>query len=185
MTGLRFCNVFIIDTEVMWECQWASLKQTDSHVIDFMSTYSAPERLKPRAALFGGRTNAYKLYHKTANGERVRYVDFTSLYPYCQARKSYPIGKSYPIIIFSDFENLENYYVFVKVKMLPPRKLLHPLLPYRCAGKLMFPLCCTCAEEQSNVLPCTHTDDERAISETWVSLELLKAIEKGYAVVKI
>ncbi|KAL1280041.1 hypothetical protein QQF64_014641 [Cirrhinus molitorella] len=69
--------------------------------------------------------------------------------------------------------------------MLPPRKLLHPILPIRCSGKLMFPLCRTCAEEQCNVLPCTHTDDERAILGTWVSLELLKAIEKGYVVVKV
>ncbi|KAL0150350.1 hypothetical protein M9458_054352 [Cirrhinus mrigala] len=176
-------RVHHLDTEVMWECQWASLKQTDPHVIDFMSTYSAPERLKPRDALFGGRTNAYKLYHKVTDGEKVRYVDFTSLYPYCQARKSYPIG--HPEIIHSDFENIENYYGFIKAKMLPPRKLLHPVLPLRSAGQLMFPLCCTCAETQSKVLPCAHTDDERAITGTWVSLELLKAIEKGYVVVNV
>lgn len=176
-------RVHHLDTEVMWECRWTNLKQTDPDVIDFMSTYSAPERLKPRDSLFGGRTNAYKLYHKTVDGEKIRYVDFTSLYPYCQARKSYPIG--HPEIIFSDFENLENYYGLVKVKMLPPRKLLYPVLPIRSSGKLMFSLCRTCAEEQSNVIPCTHTDDERAILGTWVSLELLKAIEKGYAVVKI
>ncbi|KAI2645178.1 DNA polymerase [Labeo rohita] len=143
----------------------------------------APERLKPRDALFGGRTNAYKLYHKVADGEKVRYVDFTSLYPYCQARKSYPIG--HPEIIHSDFENIENYYGLIKVKMLPPQKLLHPVLPSAPTDKLMFPLCRTCAETQSKVLPCTHTDDERAISGTWVSLELLKAIEKGYVVVKV
>lgn len=172
-----------IDLEVMWECQWRKLKQTDPDVMSFMSTYSAPERLKPRDALFGGRTNAYKLYHKAAEGERISYVDFTSLYPFVQSRKPYPIG--HPEIIFKDFQDLENYFGLVKATVLPPRKLLHPVLPYRSCGKLMFPLCRTCVDEQCKIMPCTHTDEERAISGTWVSLELLKAIEKGYVVVKI
>ncbi len=56
-----------------------------------MSNYSAPERLNPRDSLFGGRTNALKLYHKTAEGENVSYLDFTSLYPFVQSRKTYSI----------------------------------------------------------------------------------------------
>ncbi len=96
------------------------MKQTDPSVMEFMSTYSVPERLKPREALFGGRTNTYKLYHKTTDGEKIIYVDFTSLYPYCKARKSYPIG--HPQIIYNDFELIENYYGFIKAVVYPPRK---------------------------------------------------------------
>ncbi|XP_056591324.1 uncharacterized protein LOC130431856 isoform X1 [Triplophysa dalaica] len=169
--------------EVMWECRWRELKRTDADVIHFMSTYSAPERLKPRDSLFGGRTNSYKLFHKAGEGEKIRYVDFTSLYPFVQSRRPYPLG--HPEIIFKDFQKIENYFGLVKAKVLPPRGLLHPVLPYRCQGKLMFPLCRTCAEELSKVMPCTHTDEERSISGTWVSLELLKAIEKNYVVLKI
>ncbi len=72
-----------------------------SDVMAFMSNYDAPERLNPRDSLFGGRTNALKLYHKASEDERISYVDFTSLYPFVQARKTYPIG--HPEIILKRF----------------------------------------------------------------------------------
>ncbi|XP_041920140.1 uncharacterized protein LOC121684226 [Alosa sapidissima] len=49
----------------------------------------------------------------------------------------------------------------------------------------MFPLCRTCAVEENQTSPCEHSDDERSISGCWVSLELMKAIEKGYIVTKV
>ncbi|XP_048053134.1 uncharacterized protein LOC125272385 isoform X1 [Megalobrama amblycephala] len=76
-----------LQTKRIWQCEWEFVKQTDDAVIEFMSTYNHPERLKPCDALYGGRTNALKLYHKAADGEFIRYFDFTSLYPYVQARK--------------------------------------------------------------------------------------------------
>ena len=48
----------------------------------------------------------------------------------------------------------------------------------------MFPLCKTCADTL-NPNSCTHTDQERAILDTWCHVELMKAIEKGYKVLKI
>ncbi len=176
-------NAYGLQIEVLWECEWNDMKKTDPSVIEFMTGYSAPERLNPRDTLFGGRTNAYKLYHKVSGDEKIRYLDFTSLYPFCQARKSYPI--EHPEIIFNNFEPIENYYGLIKATVYPPRKLLHPVLPYRCQGKLMFPLCRTCAHDQNQTTSCTHTDEERSLSGSWVSIELLKAIEKGYVVAKI
>ncbi|XP_066506521.1 uncharacterized protein [Hoplias malabaricus] len=58
-----------LEVEVMWECQWASAKRDDLDVATFISNYTAPERLKPRDALFGGRTNAYNLYYKAKEGD--------------------------------------------------------------------------------------------------------------------
>ncbi|XP_059574129.1 olfactory receptor 14A16-like [Alligator mississippiensis] len=58
------------------------------------------------------------------------------------------------------------------------RKLLH-----RVNGKLMFPLCRTCAEK--NQPKCTHTDEERVLLGTWCTPELNKGITKGYKVAKI
>ena len=123
------------------------------------------------------------MYHKAQTDEKIRYVDFTSLYPYCQARKTYPIG--HPQIILKDFEPLENYFGLVKATVYPPRGLLHPVLPYRSGGKLMFPLCRTCVEMEEQLTPCAHSNAERALSGCWVTLELLKAVEKGYTVVNI
>ena len=48
----------------------------------------------------------------------------------------------------------------------------------------MFPLCKTCADTLNQNL-CTHTDQERAILGTWCHVELMKAIEKGYEILKI
>ncbi len=176
-------NAYCLQTECVWECSWTRAKQSDADVIGFMSTYKHPERLKPRDALYGGRTNAFKLYHKTEGDEVIRYTDFTSLYPYCQAMKCFPIG--HPQIIFKDFDNLENDFGLIKATMLPPRKLLHPVLPLRVKKYFTFPLCRLCAEQQNQTLPCMHADEERAITGCWVSIEVLKAIEKGYVVVNV
>ena len=35
-----------------------------------------------RSSFMGGRTGALKLYHQTAEDEKISYYDFTSLYPY-------------------------------------------------------------------------------------------------------
>ena len=48
----------------------------------------------------------------------------------------------------------------------------------------MFPLCKSCADT-CHQTPCTHSDNERAIEGTWCSVELEKALEKGYRLLKI
>ncbi len=162
---------------------WERVKQNDPDVMAFMSNYSTPERLNPRDSLFGGRTNALKLYHKNAEDESVSYLDFTSLYPFVQSCKTYPIG--HPEIILKDFEPVESYFGVIKCTVLPPRALLHPLIPFKSPqGKLLFALCRTCAEKQQQEL-CQHSDEERSISGVWTSVELSHTIVKGYTVVKI
>ena len=125
------------EVEVMWECEWLQRKKNDSSVQAFLQGYRKPERLDPREALFGGRTNALKLYHQAAAGEKVRY-DFTSLYPAVNSQKQYPIG--HPQIIYRDFGSLDKYFGFVKCDVVPPRGLFHPVLPYRCHKKTYVPI---------------------------------------------
>ena len=64
----------------------------------------------------------------------------------------------------------------------------HPVLPVRTmcgkSEKLLFPLCRTCAEQQQQT-QCEHTEEERAITGTWCTNEIKKAIEKGYRITKI
>ena len=111
-----------------------------------------------------------------------RYVDFTSLYPWCNKNTYNVVG--HPEIITENFADVSTYFGLIKCTVLPPRGLFHPVLPYRTEGKLMFPLCKTCADTL-NQNPCTHTDEERAILGTWCHVELMKAIEKGYEVLEI
>lgn len=54
----------------------------------------------------------------------------------------------------------------------------------RSNGKLTFPLCRLCVETKQQQL-CEHKDDERALSGTWVTEEVKKALEKDYKIIKI
>ncbi|RWS07984.1 uncharacterized protein B4U79_05370 [Dinothrombium tinctorium] len=58
------------------------------------------------------------------------------------------------------------------------------LLPYRSKGKLLFPLCRTCADNRLNE-ECKHIDKERCLVGTWVSDEIKVAISCGYQDVEI
>ena len=110
-------------------------------------------------------------------------MDFTSLYPWCNKMTRTVVG--HPRIITENFdEDISSYFGLIKCTVLPPRGLFHPVLPYRTQGKLMFPLCRTCADV-CNQTPCTHTERERAIIGTWCSVELEKALEKGYRVLQM
>lgn len=176
-------NTYNLKVHEIWECQWDKAKQNDPDVRAFMTNYTAHARLNLRDALFGGRTNAFKLYHKVSEDERISYLDFTSLYPYVQLCKTYPIG--HPEIILKDFGPVESYFGLTKCTVVPPRKLLHPVLPFRSSlSNLLFALCRTCAEEQLQKM-CQHSDEERSILMTWVSDELSRAIDKRYSVVRI
>ena len=109
-------------------------------------------------------------------------MDFTSLYPWCNKSTEAVVG--HPEIITENFADISTYFGLIKCTVLPPKGLLHPVLPYRTKDKLMFPLCKTCADTL-NQNPCTHSEQERAILGTWCHVELMKAIEKGYQVLKI
>lgn len=99
---------------------------------------------------------------------------------FCSYR--YPVG--HPTVITEGFSDVSNYFGFIKCCILPPRGLFHPVLPYRCRGKLMFPLCKTCAETSCQD-KCSHTDEKRCIIGTWVTEEVKKAIKKGYRIIKV
>jgi hypothetical protein len=55
----------------------------------------------------------------------------------------------------------------IKSKVLTPRKLYHPVLPYKSNSKLMFPLCSLCADTMNQDRR-THSDEERCIVGTWI-----------------
>lgn len=161
----------------MWEHEFVQLKRTDVSLQQFLSMHSLQDRLNPRDAFFGGRTNAVKLLHE---GE-VKYIDFTSLYPWVNKYCVYPAG--HPEVITEGFGNIETYFGLVRCKVIPPRGLYLPVLPYR-AHKLMFPLCRTCTDTQQQT-PCQHSDNERALVGTWVTEEVKVALKKGYQISEV
>ena len=174
----------------IWECEWRRLKEQDQNVQTFLQTWQPCLPLNPCHAFFGGRTNAISLYHKVKEGEEIHYVDVMSLYPWVNATCEYPVG--HPTIITNPAnQNLADYFGMALVDILPPHHLFHPVLPCREGGKLTFPLCAQCVKDEmqkpmmERTAVCTHTQAERTLRGTWCTPELLKAVEKGYRILRI
>ena len=138
--------------------------RNDPELRHYLQNLDITDRLDPRESFFGGRTNASQLYYRTKEDEKIEYVDFTSLYPWVNKTCKYPVG--HPEVITSDFKEIDQYFGIAKVRILPPRGLYHPVLPYKSNGKLKFPLCKTCAEKESPSL-CGCSDEDRIMTGTW------------------
>lgn len=79
---------------------------------------------------------------------------------------------------------MENYFGVIKCRVLPPKGLHLPVLPVRVNGKLLFPLCMTCALNMQQT-KCEHSNSERTVVGTWVSEEIKLAVSKGYKILKV
>jgi hypothetical protein len=166
----------------MWEHTWTAAKLTDPELREWLTTQEIVDSINVRDCLYGGRTNALRLHYKCKPDEQIKYFDITSLYPSVQKYKRYPVG--HPRIIVDNFDSLANYFGIIKCKVLPPRKLYLPVLPLRSNNKLVFTLCSTCANELNQAV-CSHNEDERAITGTWCTPELEKAVSLGYKILKM
>ena len=165
--------------QVLWELA------TIPEMKDFVRNFNLDTPLEPRHGFLGGRTNAVSLYKEVADDEKIHYVDFTSLYPWTNKYCEVPLG--HPEILTSEAlvnHSIDDFFGMIKCEILPPSFLFHPLRPYRANGKLMFPLCRTRGENLQQT-PCERSDSERTLSGTWPSIEIQKACELGYRVVKL
>lgn len=165
-----------MNLKYIWEHEFTELLQTNDTARTFVESLDIQDRLNPRDSFYGGRTNAIKLRKDVEGDQRIRYVDFTSLYPFINKYGLSPVG--HPHILTSDLENIKLNDIFgiVQCKILPPRKLYFPVLPIKCNGKLTFAL------YQGT---CVCRDEDRMLLGTWCSPEVSKAVEMGYKIVKI
>ena len=113
----------------MWECQWLKTQEYKNAI---KACNNIVEPLNPWDALYGGRTNASKL--KVQN-KILQYIDVCSLYPTVQYFDYYPVG--HPEKIYKPEKYDKNWYGLIKCKILPPKKLYHPVLPTK-KDKLKF-----------------------------------------------
>jgi len=148
----------------MWECQWTRLKQTSPDIQTFVDCLKFVEPLNPRDAFCGSRTNVVKLYHRVTPGQKIHYIDVTSLYPWVNKTCVYP--KGHPRLISQPgHTDISIYFGVIHCRVLPLRELYHPVLAYCHAGKLVFPLCATCVKEEMAKPPlersdrCTHSNE--------------------------
>ncbi|KAK9729440.1 DNA polymerase type B, organellar and viral [Popillia japonica] len=85
-----------------WECDFRN------EMTDEIMTYTENHELlrntplNPHDAFYGGRTGASKMYHTAVEGEKIKYVDVCSLYPWTNKYGKYPVGhpKVHYIILF-------------------------------------------------------------------------------------
>ena len=177
---------------VQWECQWQNQIDSSPTLQSFLSSLTSTPPLQPRDAFFGGRTGAVALHHKADVdlGEKIFYVDVTSLYPWVNKTARYPLG--HPEIKFEpQDQNLDHYFGLALVTILPPRGLYHPVLPVRHGGKLTFPLCLACVQEEQpkpmfdRRATCHHSDTQRQLRGTWCTPEIKEAVTRGYTLKRI
>lgn len=174
-----------------WECSFRSELKSNNRELE-KELMNTPElllgRLQPRHALFGGRTEVFSTYYKVKEGERIRYVDFCSLYPFVNTYGKYPIGHCKSIITGVNckpyLNKIDEIEGFIQCQIIPPQTLRIPVLPIRCNSRLVFSLCRTCAE-QLNINKCDHQNEERALIGTWALCEVQLALRKGYRLLNI
>ena len=184
MAALRRDGCRVIE---MWECSWKKFLKSNEEAARDVENFRLAEALNPRMALCGGRTNAFRLYARADEKTVLRYYDIKSLYPYVQKTKDFMVG--HPKVITESFGDLgtvhRRYRGFIQCTVLPPVRLLLPLLPYKTGGKLLFPLCRTCADEQVND-SCPHSAEERVLHGVFTTVELAKAVDDlGYKVISV
>ena len=109
-------------------------------------TYVKNSPVNIRDALYGGRTKATKTYYRVEEGEKIHYVDVISLYPYICKYGKIPLGQP-KVYVGADCppDSLDREGI-IKCKVLDPRKMYHPVLPYKNNSQLMFPLCSAWAD---------------------------------------
>lgn len=90
----------------------------DPDAKSFVNNLDLTERLDPRDSLMGERTNGCVLYKRASRGTKIKYVDFTSLYPFVNKTARYPIG--HPEIITREFDDISKYFGLAKVKKFYP-----------------------------------------------------------------
>ena len=125
-----------------WSCEFAEERKKPK-VRDFLNTINIQDPINLRDCYFGGRTNALVLHKKFPEGEKGKYVDFTSLYPDILKYRRFPVG--HPERITSNFQqclftpcngdcfysSCEGkhwtlpYFGVMQVTVLPPTDLIH------------------------------------------------------------
>ncbi len=130
-------------------------------------------------------------------GRILLYWDINSLYPAMAVFMRFPvglptryIGKSVETVGydpqrgFYSKETGKELVGQIQCRVLPPESIFLPALPTTVNGKSKYGLCQTCMTAEHKGW-CTHSDEERAITDVWTTAELHYAIsECGYRILE-
>lgn len=119
-----------------WECEFDREILDNPNIKSFVDGINYVTPLEPRDAFAGGRTEAFKLYHETKDGDVINYYDVTSLYLYINKTGKAVLG--HPSVIKENFDHISAYEGLIKCRVYPPRKLYIPVLPAKINNILLF-----------------------------------------------
>ena len=68
----------------------------------------------------------------------------------------------------------------IKCSIVAPERLYHPVLLFRANEKHMFCLCRICVLTSNTGEYCHTTDEQRALTGTWVIVEVRLGLQKRY-----
>jgi hypothetical protein len=185
---------------IHWECLYLERKKSNE-IQYFLNNIFQPHplrRLCPRLCVRGAYSDTYALKwsEKMFENEDLHFYDVNGLYSYAAISFPFFTGK-YNVIIGKDVNNItlnnNGFYVSGKeiygtmlVTILPPRKLFLPfLLTKTVEGKSINTLCSKCSENNTKKLLCNHSDNERAITDSYFITEIIYALKQGYKLLYI
>jgi hypothetical protein len=105
------------------------LNKTNKIAINDAELYN---QLKP--ALLGGLVDVYKPIMLDKNKKLYNY-DINSLYPYIMKTKDFPLGNP---IYFEGVRDINSIFGIVFAKIVTPKDLFIPILPYRSKNNLLI-----------------------------------------------
>ncbi|KAJ8914412.1 hypothetical protein NQ315_017506 [Exocentrus adspersus] len=154
----------------IWECEFRRQLQQNAEICSYVENHPllVNTPLNPRDAFFGGRTGNTYEYYKCKDGEKIKYVDVCSLYPWVCKYGKFPTGHPKVYVGEECPPAINNVEGLIKCKILPPQNLYHPILPAKMNNKLMFVLCRTCGEKMN----------QAAYVTTQARLKLYSSLEK-------
>ena len=189
-----------LEIQEYWECEVREQLKNDKDMKKLFDKYKVTTpALHIRDGFCGGRTAPARIHFKAENGWKIKYRDYTSLYPWTQTT-CYPIKHPEEMIIVPKSQREVNWCKpedipwkgFIKVLVYCPREINPPVtvLPLKMDERLLFPTCALCAAEHPmggkiNDYSCPHSDEERAFVWTGTTIELEQALKEGYRVSKV
>jgi G:T-mismatch repair DNA endonuclease (very short patch repair protein) len=183
----------------IWECQYKEMKKNSSKLQIFLKNSFLPHplyRLKPRECVRGSYFDVFALcwsQNKSPN-EKMYFVDINGLYSYCAIKFPYMVGK-YKVVMGRDLNLLtinNNKFLWenkpitgaILLTILPPKNLFSPFLLYRTKNqKTVNTLCAKCADLL--IQKCTHNDEQRAITGSYMITEIEFALSLNYKIIAI
>ena len=78
---------------VKWECEFRMELEQNPEISNYLGQHGLTKNppLNPREAFYGGRTENFVKSYQVRAGEKINYVDVTSLYPYICKRGKFPL----------------------------------------------------------------------------------------------